>query len=69
VYERDYVMIPPEPAEAEEARTPGERAALITRLEQEMKAAAQNLEFERAAGLRDRLKRLRTRDLGLMARN
>jgi len=30
-----------------------------------MKAAAQNLEFERAASLRDRLKRLRTIDLGL----
>jgi excinuclease ABC subunit B len=43
--------------------------ALIARLEQEMKAAAQNLEFERAAGLRDRLKKLRTRDLGLAARN
>jgi excinuclease UvrABC nuclease subunit len=32
-----------------------------------MKGAAANLEFERAAALRDRLKRLRTRDLGLAA--
>jgi excinuclease ABC subunit B len=69
VYERDYLTLPPEPAEPEEGRTHGERVALIARLEQEMKAAAQNLEFERAAGLRDRLKKLRTRDLGLAARN
>ena len=65
VYERDYLTVPPEPTDPEEVRTHGERVALIARLEQEMKAAAQNLEFERAAGLRDRLKKLRTRDLGL----
>ena len=67
VYERDYVTIEPEPSEPE-ARTHGERVALLARLEQEMKAAAQNLEFERAASLRDRIKKLRTRDLGLAAR-
>ena len=67
VYERDYLTVAPEPAEPEDARTHGERVALMARLEQEMKAAAQNLEFERAAALRDRLKKLRTRDLGLAA--
>jgi excinuclease ABC subunit B len=66
VYERDYLTVDPEPAEPE-ARTHGERVALAARLEQEMKAAAQNLEFERAASLRDRIKKLRTRDLGLAA--
>jgi excinuclease UvrABC nuclease subunit len=30
-----------------------------------MKAAAANLEFEKAAAVRDRLKALRARDLGL----
>ena len=30
-----------------------------------MKAAAANLEFEKAAALRDRIKQLSTRDLGL----
>ena len=30
-----------------------------------MKAAAANLDFERAASLRDRLKTLRSRELGL----
>jgi excinuclease UvrABC nuclease subunit len=31
-----------------------------------MKAAAANLEFEKAASLRDRIKQLRGRDLGLV---
>ena len=31
-----------------------------------MKAAAANLEFEKAASLRDRIKQLRSRDLGLV---
>jgi excinuclease ABC subunit B len=39
--------------------------AEITRLESEMKSAAANLDFERAAALRDRLKTLRNRELGL----
>jgi excinuclease ABC subunit B len=67
VYERDYLSVPAEPDEQDGVRTHGERMALIARLEQEMKAAAQNLEFERAATIRDRIKRLRTRDLGLAA--
>jgi excinuclease ABC subunit B len=68
VYERDYVTVPAvAPAEEEPVRTAGELHALMARLEREMRAAAQNLEFERAAAIRDRLKRLRTRDLGLAA--
>ena len=69
VYDRDYLTVAPDPADPDDPRTPGERAALIARLEQDMKAAAQNLEFERAASLRDRLKKLRTRDLGFGSRN
>jgi len=67
VYDRDYVTVAPEAGEPEGVRTHGERVAVMARLESDMKAAAQNLEFERAAELRDRLKRLRTRDLGLAA--
>ncbi|MCL4847128.1 MAG: excinuclease ABC subunit UvrB [Acidobacteria bacterium] len=64
VYERDYLTVPAARAAADdEPRTHGELMALISRLEGEMKAAAHNLEFERAATLRDRVKRLRTRDL------
>jgi excinuclease ABC subunit B len=63
VYERDYVTVARDRDETPEFRTRGELQALIGRLETEMKAAAANLEFEKAASLRDRLKRLRTREL------
>jgi excinuclease ABC subunit B len=64
VYERDY-MSTPTIRERDTIRTQAELDAEITRLEHEMKAAAANLDFERAASLRDSLKALRTRDLGL----
>jgi excinuclease ABC subunit B len=64
VYERDYST--PMVRETRDAfRTQAELDAEITRLESEMKQAAANLDFERAASVRDRLKALRTRDLGL----
>ena len=63
VYERDYVTVGA--AEGDTFRTYGELEAHITQLQAQMKAAAANLEFEKAASLRDRIKQLRTRDLGL----
>jgi excinuclease ABC subunit B len=64
VYERDYSTGPP-PRERETFRTQAEVDAEIHRLEHEMKAAAANLDFEKAASLRDALKALRARELGL----
>ncbi len=64
VYERDYVT-PAVRDERETFRTQAELDAHLARLEQDMKAAAANLDFEKAAGLRDTLKALRTRELGL----
>jgi excinuclease ABC subunit B len=64
VYERDYSTTAA-PAERDGFRTQAELDAEIGRLEREMKAAAADLDFERAARLRDRLKVLRSRDLGL----
>ncbi|HZI80858.1 MAG TPA: excinuclease ABC subunit UvrB [Vicinamibacterales bacterium] len=65
VYERDYGAVP-EPRETRRTfRTMAERDAEIRRLEAEMKSAARNLDFERAAALRDTLKGLRTGELGL----
>jgi excinuclease ABC subunit B len=64
VYERDYST--PVMREAKETfRTQAELDAEISRLQTEMKQAAANLDFERAATVRDRLKALRTRELGL----
>jgi excinuclease ABC subunit B len=64
VYERDYVT-PPTREAAQTFRTQAELDAEIVRLEHEMKSAAANLDFERAATIRDTLKSLRTRELGL----
>jgi excinuclease ABC subunit B len=64
VYERDYST--PAPAAAGESpRTQAELEAEIARLQEAMRAAAADLDFERAATLRDTLKALRNRDLGL----
>jgi excinuclease ABC subunit B len=64
VYERDYVT--PAVREVQETfRTQAELDAELARLEAEMRSAAANLDFERAASLRDRLKVLRSRELGL----
>jgi excinuclease ABC subunit B len=65
VYERDYVTPPVSQEEREAFRTQAELDARIGNLEMEMKSAAANLDFERAAALRDKLKSLRTRELGL----
>ena len=67
VYERDYVTVPTAPDERDRFRSQGELQAHLVSLEQEMRAAAANLEFERAAGIRDRLRRLRSPDRPLGA--
>jgi excinuclease ABC subunit B len=63
VYERDYVTVPKAPDERDQYRTPADLEAAIRALETDMRAAAANLEFERAATIRDRLRRLRNPDL------
>ena len=65
VYERDYMTPPLAAEERDTFRTQAELDTHISRLELEMKSAAANLDFERAAALRDKLKVLRSRELGL----
>jgi excinuclease ABC subunit B len=50
-------------------RTQAELDAHIASLDKDMKAAAANLDFERAAALRDRVRALKTRELGLGGRD
>jgi excinuclease ABC subunit B len=63
VYERDYLTIPKAVDERDAFHTQAELDAFIVKLEGEMRDAAARLEFERAAALRDRLRRLRNPDL------
>jgi excinuclease ABC subunit B len=63
VYERDYVTVPKAVDERDAFQTQAELDAFIAKLEREMREAAARLEFERAASLRDRLRRLRNPDL------
>ena len=65
VYERDYVTVPVT-EERETFRTKAELDARVAGLAEEMRAAAANLEFERAAALRDHVRDLRKRELGVV---
>jgi excinuclease ABC subunit B len=66
VYEADYAGVPEvEERDDEKWRTVEEIDKEIKLLEKRMREAARNLEFERAAELRDRIKKLRNREFGL----
>src|SRR5438067_529661 len=65
VYERDYLTLPAVRDGTERFRTQAEVDAYITELQDRMKAAATNLDFEKAAAIRDEIKRLRNPELGL----
>ena len=64
VYERDYMTPATSSSDgAEQFRTQAELDQHIASLQDEMKAAAANLDFEKAAALRDKIKRLRNPEL------
>ncbi len=68
VYEHDYVAVPEveEEAEAEARyRSLDDIEGEVKALEKQMREAAKALEFEKAAEIRDRLKKLRAREFGL----
>jgi len=64
VYERDYVTVPQLPGGW---RTQAELDAHIAGLERQMREAAADLDFERAAALRDQARSLKRREMGLAA--
>ncbi|TMB20504.1 MAG: excinuclease ABC subunit UvrB [Deltaproteobacteria bacterium] len=66
VCEADYLTVPvAEEEDALAALAPAELAKRVTALRKEMRDAAKQLEFERAAEIRDRIKTLEARALGV----
>jgi excinuclease ABC subunit B len=67
VYEKDYVAVPEldEETAADRFRTVEDIDREAKALEKQMREAAKALEFERAAAIRDRIRRLREREFGL----
>jgi excinuclease ABC subunit B len=66
VYEMDYAEIPAASEKDDDRfRTVDELEKEVKGLEKEMRAAAKALEFEKAADIRDRIKKLRASEFGL----
>jgi len=67
VYEKDYYTVPVVSEDAPAEYVPRDQIpALLVQLEKEMRAAAKSLEFERAAELRDKIRALEQRRLGII---
>lgn len=65
IAEQDYVTVPKAAEEEPAYRSSQERQQEIARLKEEMLAAAKDLEFEKAAELRDKMLTLEKEDLGV----
>jgi excinuclease ABC subunit B len=65
VAEGDYVTVPLDTEDKVEEMTAEQRDTFIAELEERMRDAARKFEFEKAAQLRDRLKDLKTRQVGM----
>jgi excinuclease ABC subunit B len=65
VYERDYLTPAASADGTERFHSQAQLDAFLAARQQEMRAAAANLDFEKAAAIRDEIKRLRNPDLGL----
>jgi excinuclease ABC subunit B len=66
IYERDYYTVPAQGAAGQDAVPREQIPGLVAQLDKEMRAAAKRLEFEKAAGLRDRITVLERRRLGIV---
>ncbi|MEK6698510.1 MAG: excinuclease ABC subunit UvrB, partial [Nitrospirota bacterium] len=65
VYEQDYFTVPIAAEEAAEYLSIVDIPKLVERLEKDMRAAAKKQDFERAAQIRDRIKKLREQELAM----
>jgi len=70
IVEADYVTVPVEDTALEElaanVTSEAQLLEIIAQMETQMREAAKKFEFERAAQLRDRIKTLKQRDLGVV---
>jgi excinuclease ABC subunit B len=64
IVEADYITVPTEDVVPEKIHSEDELRQVIAQLETQMREAAKKFEFERAAGLRDRIRALQQRELG-----
>jgi excinuclease ABC subunit B len=64
ILEADYMTVPTEDYALENIKTEAQLHAAIEQMEGQMREAAKKFEFERAAGLRDRIRGLKQRDVG-----
>jgi excinuclease ABC subunit B len=62
IVDADYLTVPAGELELEEINNPRDLKRVIEEMELSMRAAAGKFEFERAAGLRDRIRALKLRD-------
>jgi excinuclease ABC subunit B len=67
IVEADYVTVPAEEVAIGEISSEQDLQLAVAQLEVQMREAAKNFEFERAAALRDRIRGLKQRDLGVIA--
>jgi excinuclease ABC subunit B len=67
IVEADYLTVPAEEAAIGEISSEQDLQQAVAQLEVQMREAAKNFEFERAAALRDRIRGLKQRDLGVIA--
>jgi excinuclease ABC subunit B len=66
IVEADYITVPAEDSAIGDISTEAQLLQAITQLESQMREAAKNFEFERAATLRDKIRSLKQRDLGVI---
>jgi excinuclease ABC subunit B len=67
IVEADYITVPADDIPVGDITNEHELQQAIVQLEAQMREAAKNFEFERAATLRDRIRSLKQRDLGVIA--
>jgi excinuclease ABC subunit B len=67
IVEADYLTVPAEEVVIGEISSEQDLQQAVAQLEVQMREAAKNFEFERAAALRDRIRGLKQRDLGVIA--